>query len=58
MFYSVYLSSLELNNLYTQFDNKWSYLTVNFPNELEPQDLKLNFEFVGELNNKMQGFSR
>ena len=47
----------ELNNLPTQVDNKWAYLTVNFPSVLEPQDMKLKFEFVGELNDKMQGFS-
>uniref|UniRef100_A0A915EUB2 Aminopeptidase n=1 Tax=Ditylenchus dipsaci TaxID=166011 RepID=A0A915EUB2_9BILA len=45
-------------NLKLEFDNKWTLLTVRLPKELAPQKAKLSFNFVGQLNNKMQGFSR
>lgn len=54
----MFIKNLELNNLNYELDNKWSTLTIKFDEDLFEQSIKLKFDFVGELNNKMEGFSR
>ncbi|KAI1732802.1 peptidase family m1 domain-containing protein [Ditylenchus destructor] len=41
-----------------ELDHKWKTMRLNLPMEVEPQKAKLSFDYVAQLNNKMQGFSR
>ncbi|CAI5448823.1 unnamed protein product [Caenorhabditis angaria] len=45
-------------NLGTSYDDKLNILTINLPSKIAPQNAVLNFEYVGELNDKMRGFYR
>lgn len=45
-------------DLKAELDEKWSILTVQLPSEAQPQDLTLQLDFTGELNDKMNGFYR
>lgn len=47
-----------MENLEIDLNQESTTLTLKFPLDLDPQDLELYFDFVADLNTKMQGFSR
>ncbi|KAI6230360.1 Aminopeptidase [Aphelenchoides fujianensis] len=48
----------EWNDLAVKLDKRWKTLTVELPDELPPQAVKLCLDFVGEHNETMAGFYR
>jgi len=49
---------LVIKEIKNEFDRKWELLTINFPSELPPQRIELNFDFNGEISSELSGFYR
>ncbi|CAK5072415.1 unnamed protein product [Meloidogyne enterolobii] len=47
-----------IKEIKNELDCKWELLTVNFPSELPPQRIELNFDFNGEISSELSGFYR
>jgi len=49
---------LVIKELKIELDRRWELLTVHFPNELSPQAVELDLEFIGGISNELKGFYR
>jgi len=49
---------LVIKELKIELDRRWELLTVHFPNELAPQSVELDLEFIGGISNELKGFYR
>nr|CAD2175436.1 unnamed protein product [Meloidogyne enterolobii] len=47
-----------IKELKIELDRRWELLTVHFPNELSPQAVELDLEFIGGISNELKGFYR
>ncbi|CAK5095767.1 unnamed protein product [Meloidogyne enterolobii] len=47
-----------IKELKIELDRRWELLTVHFPNELAPQSVELDLEFIGGISNELKGFYR
>lgn len=48
----------ELKNLSHKIDKKWSWLEIDLGQELKPQEVKLDIDFVALHSDTLQGFYR
>ena len=45
-------------DLKVQVDTKWSLLSLEMPEQIEPQKAQLDLVFNGEIRNELEGFYR
>ncbi|CAD5218167.1 unnamed protein product [Bursaphelenchus okinawaensis] len=49
---------MTLTNLPIKLDKKWGWLQIDFPSEVQPQNIELTLEFIAEHSEHLQGFYR